>query len=331
MLVGDFWTPDDEKARLPFTGTTGYTLTKMLEEAGIRRVDCYLTNVFNLNPGGDIDKICCPKKEDRSGLPPVKLGKYVRAEFLPELERLAKEIAEVKPNLIIALGSTASWALLHNATISKIRGTIALSVFPEGVKVLPAYHPGAILRQWELRHVTVLDLMKASREAEYPEVRRPERTVWIEPTLTDLDLWYDELSKAEIISFDIETAADAITCIGFSHRPDVAMVIPFTDERKAGGSYWSTAQDERKAWNIVRAILRTPIPKVAQNGLYDVHFLWRRYGIPVVNFEHDTMLLHHSLQPEAKKGLGFLGSVYTNESSWKIMRSRGKTTIKKDE
>jgi hypothetical protein len=40
------------------------------------------------------------------------------------------------------------------------------------------------------------------------------------------------------------------------------------------------------------------------------------------------MLLHHALQPESEKGLGFLGSVYTNEASWKLMRT---STIKRDQ
>jgi hypothetical protein len=65
--------------------------------------------------------------------------------------------------------------------------------------------------------------------------------------------------------------------------------------------------------------------------LYDLHHLWRNYGISVRNAEEDTMLLHHALQPESPKGLDFLGSVYTDEAAWKLMRQRGKTTIKRDE
>ena len=49
------------------------------------------------------------------------------------------------------------------------------------------------------------------------------------------------------------------------------------------------------------------------------------------NFVDDTMLLHHALQPESEKSLAFLGSLYTDESAWKLMRQRGKTTIKRDE
>jgi DNA polymerase I-like protein with 3'-5' exonuclease and polymerase domains len=82
----------------------------------------------------------------------------------------------------------------------------------------------------------------------------------------------------------------------------------------------------------VRRVLASPVAKVFQNGLFDMHRLWRTYGIPVNNAEHDTMLLSHALQPESPKGLAFLGSVYTDESSWKLnIRLKHKGTIKKEE
>ncbi len=61
------------------------------------------------------------------------------------------------------------------------------------------------------------------------------------------------------------------------------------------------------------------MPKVFQNGMYDMQYLWSM-GLTVVNPRHDTMLLHHSLVPEMLKGLGFLGSIYTSEPAWKLMR-----------
>ena len=64
---------------------------------------------------------------------------------------------------------------------------------------------------------------------------------------------------------------------------------------------------------------------VGQNFLFDIHFLWRTVGITVPNATDDTMLLHHALQPEMEKGLGFLGSIYTREPSWKVMRKTGTT------
>jgi uracil-DNA glycosylase len=241
-IVGEAWGEEEERQRTPFVGASGRELTRMLSEAGIHRADCFLTNVFNLRPGprNDIDTLCCDKANDRSGLPPLRAGKYLRHEYLPELSRLREELGAVKPNITIALGNTAAWALLGNAGISKIRGSIAPGRLVPNQKVLPTYHPAAILRQWELRAVTVFDLMKARRESEFPEIRLPKRTVYIEPNLQDLEWFYvNYILPARYLSVDIETASDQVTCIGFAPRVDLAFVIPFVDLRR-GGNYWQT-------------------------------------------------------------------------------------------
>jgi hypothetical protein len=135
--------------------------------------------------------------------------------------------------VVVALGGIASWALLHDPRISKIRGTTALSIW--GHKVLPTYHPAAVLRQWEYRPVTLLDLMKAKRESAYPEVRRPRRLIYLEPTIADLWSFYHEhLASARAIAFDIETSGDQITCIGFAPRTDLALVVPSGIRVEAG-------------------------------------------------------------------------------------------------
>jgi len=329
-LVGEAYGEHEERQRMPFVGPAGYELNRMLDEAGIRRADCLVTNVFNLRPQpkNDVENLCVPKSMDQSGLPSLRNGKYLDARYLPELERLRTELREFQPTCIVALGGTASWALLHDSRISRIRGTTASSAAPAGFKVLPTYHPAAVLRQWDLRPVTVLDLAKARRESEFPEVRRPARVIWTDPTLRDIEAFYhDHILPARSLAFDIETAGDQITCIGFAPRVDLALVVPFVDHRR-GGSYWGSSVDERLAWGWVAKILDSPLRKITQNGLYDVHFLWRKYGISVANWTDDTMLLHHALFPESEKGLGFLGSVYTNEPSWKLMRSKAKHTIK---
>lgn len=343
VIVGEAWGEREEAERTAFVGPSGWHLTQMLAEAGIHRADCYLTNCFNLRPkallqpdasirgkDNDIENLCQKTKTDR---PSLKAGKYLRPEFYPELDRLYGEIRSIKPNLIIALGGTAAWAFLHSSGITKIRGTVtAATVGVPNVKLLPTYHPAAVLREWSLRHVTVLDFVKAKRESAFPEIVRPERTIYIEPSLQDMEWFFNEhLVNAKEISFDIETMGNQITCIGFAPDPTIAICIPFYDPRKPANSFYPTLEEELLAWDYVRRVLALPQPKIAQNGLYDVTFLWKSYGIPVTNFAEDTMLLHHALHPECEKGLGFLGSVYTNEASWKIMRTRGKTTIKKDE
>jgi DNA polymerase I-like protein with 3'-5' exonuclease and polymerase domains len=79
----------------------------------------------------------------------------------------------------------------------------------------------------------------------------------------------------------------------------------------------------------VQALLESEIPKVFQNGMFDINYLTRA-GIYVRNCAHDTMLLHHVLYPELPKGLGFLGSIYSNESAWKLLRKHGEE-LKRDE
>lgn len=336
MIVGEAWGVEEEKKQSPFVGPTGYELMRMLGEAGIRRNECYLTNVFNLRPRptNDIINLCSDTKpSNTNGLPALSRGKYLRPEYLPQVNRLYAEMQRVRPNLTIAVGNTATWALLLNTGITKLRGVVAPATAKpiEGFKVLPTYHPSAVCREWSLRPVTILDLKKARREAEFPEIRRPQRTIYIEPSLSDLEWFYDEhLRAAEEITFDIETNGDIITCIGFAPSPRVAIVIPFSDPRKADGSYWSREEDIL-AWEYVKRVLALPCRKSAQNGLFDINHLWH-HGITVRNYADDTMLLHHALQPESEKGLGFLGSVYTNEGSWKIMRRRAKDeTIKRDQ
>lgn len=332
--VGEAYGEAEEREKTPFVGAAGYELTKLLAEAGINRAEVFLTNVFNLKPSGNrIETICGEKKTALPGYPALIAGKYVRAEFAGELVRLGDELLSINPNLIVCLGNTASWALLGKTAISKTRGTTDLSTHTvSGFKTLATYHPAAVLRQWELRPIVVMDLMKAKRESEYGELRRPQREIWIDPTIDDIiEFRRRYIEGCRILSIDIETSGTHITCIGFSPRRDLALVIPFVDTRRADRSYWSDATSEGIVWRIVREILGDRrIRKLFQNGMYDIAFLWRSVGIVVMNANEDSMLLHHSLQPESLKSLGFMGSIYTDEGAWKQMR-KGNETIKGDD
>lgn len=335
-LVGEAWGEHEERERAPFVGPAGWQLNTMLAEAGIVRRECFLTNCFNLRPrpNNKIENLCATRKEVRHALPPLSSGKYIRDEFLGELTRLYRELNDANPNVIVCLGGTASWAILRDGRISKLRGAVADSPVLPGKKCIPTFHPSYILQGGhEARHVTILDLQKARRESEFPEIRRPKRTIYTEPLLSDLDLFLERfITPAKRLSVDIETRGDYITCIGFAPATDTALVVPFEDLRKPGRLYWGTAEAEVLAWRWVRKVLDLPIEKVFQNGLFDMHRLWRTYGIPVRNACHDTMLLHHALQPESPKGLDYLGSIYTSESAWKLgIRLKHKGTIKKED
>ena len=251
--------------------------------------------------------------------------------ILPHLARLEAELRNLAPRLVIALGGTATWALLGSSQISKLRGVATYTKMVPTLKCLPTFHPAAILpgRQYELRPTIVMDLEKARRESAFPEVRRPERTVFIEPSLEDLAWFYDtHIRDCPRLSIDIETVGEQISCIAFAPSIKMALTVPFIDRRN-GGNYWPDIGQELQAWKWVRYICASHTPKVFQNGLFDVHRLWRGYGVRVNNVEDDTMLLSHSLHPEALKGLAYLGSIYTDEAAWKL-EVRHSKTIKKE-
>lgn len=338
FICGEAWGVEEEAAGRPFVGSSGRLLSGLLRQSGIDRQECYITNVFNLRPRptNDVLNLCGPKVDGIKYMKPLAPGKYVRAEYKPEVDRLWREVQEVNPNLILALGNTAIWALCRGAAkIGKMRGSVIpshLKVGDRPVKVLPTYHPAAVMREWSYRPIVLADLAKAKREMEFPDIRRPRRQVWIEPTLDDLSTFERlHLQGCKQLSIDIETKGDQITCVGFAPSSSVAIVIPFYSVAKEDGNYWPTLADERQAWNYVRRWCSWPAPIiVGQNVLYDVHFLYRKMGI-ALRATDDTMLLHHALQPEMEKGLGFLGSIYTDELSWKSMRKSSDTLKKEDE
>jgi len=362
LLVGEAWGENEERVHVPFVGAAGVELLKMLVEADIiewtngdadllhryyrtgqpqhlgqiwlNHTDAVrTTNVFNIRPRyNKIENFCGTKAEGIVGYPSLFKSKYVRAEFIPELERLGDEIVDLEPELTICLGNSALWALAGSTGISKLRGTTRYSTHTAtGYKLLPTYHPAAVLRQWELRPTAVADLIKAKRESAYPEIRRPHREIWIEPNVEDIRTFINtHVRNCRVLSVDIETSGEDVTCIGLSPRPDLALVVPFFDRRKKNRCYFPDLKTEILAWDHIKRVLEDrTIQKVFQNGMYDIAFLYRSVGVRVRGAEHDTMLLHHALQPESLKALGYLGSIYTDEGAWKTERKT--TTIKRDE
>jgi uracil-DNA glycosylase len=365
VIIGEAWGESEEQSGgIPFCGVAGAELSRILletippnrftadfryaltrsgwhqmrnvwaKEAGIG-----LTNVAALRPpNNDFDFLLCSKKELPSDYPQISpLGRgrlaYLKAEYLGELERLRDELAISKPTCIVAAGAIATWALLGRSDISNVRGTATVGspagVAP-GVKVLPTYHPSAVLpgrgrREWRI--ICMADFLKAWRETSHPRVIRPERKAIINPSISDVrDFVSRTISWSSPLAVDCETAGPLITCISFAHNSQFAITIPFRN--KAGThNYWSTVEDELVAWRQVQLLLECGRPLVFQNGMYDMQY-FIRMGFNLRYAREDTMLLHHSLYPEVQKSLGFLGSIYTNEASWKLMGRHRATKVK---
>lgn len=315
-------------------------------DAWLDAVGITMTNVLAFRPPDNkLETLCVDKKESGKDYPyqPAAKGKYLKSEYFGELTRLREEIEISRPNLILTMGNTALWALCHTTNIGSVRGAIASNAsdapfnygagidnFVIGKKVLATYHPAAVMRQWSWRPIVVADLMKAHREMQFPEVRRPQRQIAINPTLAEFEVFVQEmeLRPPALLSVDIETGGGMIKCIGFAPSRGTAMVIPLCDPR-SWRSVW-THGEELRVWELIKQLLESDIPKLGQNFLYDLQYILKM-GIRPQACLHDTMLLHHSHFPEMQKGLGFLASIYTNESAWKLMNRHKPDSVKRDE
>ena len=351
VLLADHYSTAETRLHNGFLGAPGLELLRMLDEAGVISLTTsdldyirrYWSNtdpqmldmVWRLHPEvqrlhvfpftppeNNEENLCGPKSTAIPGYSNLFKGAngFVQSKHAQHLHTLRDRLNRFDPNVVVALGNTALWSLCGTTGVSKLRGTVRLSTHTVGdFKVLITNHPNTVLRQYELRPITIIDLMKATRENASPELLLPRREIWIEPTLEDIRYFHEHhIRGCDLLSVDIETAGNSVTCIGFAPSRELAIVVPFYDDRKPNRSYWPSLSDERSCWEIVRNILldRT-ILKLFQNGMYDIAFLWRSMGLKTYGAAEDTMLLHHALQPESKKSLGLLGSLYTNETAWK--------------
>lgn len=339
VVVTEFPGKTDLATGRLLSGATGKIFWELAEESGLTQHHITVLPVISSRPGsGKIEDFCLCKKDaevqsqilgrgkyERAF---IKTGKYLHPKFLSEVNNLLENIKRIKPNIVICLGSFATWALLDNGKLTSLRGTATESVFIEGMKVLPTYHPVTIIREWKQRVIAGADLMKAAREANFPEIIRPKRTVYVPENLEDIALIEKTLNEQSRLTLDIETKNNQITCIGFGISPQVSYCIPITDGRKPDWNYWSKEEEVSVVLMLKRICENPAIKKELQNGVYDIQYLWWVYNIKVLGFDDDSMIMFHSLYSELPKSLGFMGSVYTNEASWKLMRKWEEKEVK---
>lgn len=375
VLVGESWGTHEQKHQHPLVWWSGRELARMLNEAKVAppvrqkypteldMIDHWrflrdnysiaVTNVFNDHPEGDKTELFFDRDGDKT-LPGMRIKSsvlYIRHDYRHHVDRLREELQYLRPNLIVALGNFACWAILGKSGITSIRGTIQQSE-QTGIKTLATFHPAA-LRDWSLRPTIVADLTKAARECKFPEIRRIKRWIVCEDprnktrvTLSEIEDWFSKPSTSYAI--DIETGyalfsrselknmglkmkrilAELISMVSFTRQNNECVVVPFMTRSSENLNYW-TQIEEVKAWKIVATELNSEIPKTFQNGLFDIgHFV--RNKLLVRNAKDDTMILNHSLFPESLKSLGYLGSLHSDEIAWKNMRSTGES-LKREE
>jgi DNA polymerase len=136
MFVGEGPGADEDTQGEPFVGRAGQLLNNMIRAMGIRREDVYIANVVKCRPPGNRT----PERDECETCSPF----------------LMRQIAVVKPKVVVALGAVSAKNLLAiNAPMSELRGRFydfmpagARSSDPSwlGTKLAVTYHPAFLLR-----------------------------------------------------------------------------------------------------------------------------------------------------------------------------------------
>lgn len=325
MLVGEAPGEQEVQKGIPFVGASGVELNKMLHEATIMRSECFVTNVVRERPfQNKIENFIAFKKKDRTHAHTQLRDKWVLPVVAEGYDLLRREIALVKPNVIVAFGNVALWALTGQWGITKWRGSLLECNLPgaAGVKIVPAYHPAAILRQWSWRGILVHDLKRAAREMQSAEITRLGYTTIPAPSFDQavsiLQGFLTRLDAGERIKLapDIETRAGHIACIGFAWSKTEAICLPLMCvERKEG--YWSLDEEVVLMWLLYQVLTHPNVECVGQNFLYDAQYFYRHlHYLPRV--KRDTMIAQHAMFSNMQKSLDFLSSLYcANHVFWK--------------
>jgi len=139
LLVGEAPGATEVEEGTPFVGRAGGKLDGALADIGVDRGELYVTNVVKVRP-----------PENRT---PTAAE---RAAWLPVLDA---EIEHVDPDVVVALGATATGALLDtDAGIGEVHGQ---RLERDGRTVVPTYHPAAMFYDRSKRAAFEADLKEA--------------------------------------------------------------------------------------------------------------------------------------------------------------------------
>ena len=154
MFVGEGPGADEDEQGEPFVGRAGQLLNNMIKAMGITREDVYIANIVKCRPPGNRT----PEREECETCSPF----------------LMRQIAVIRPKVVVALGAVASKTLLAmNASMAQLRGRFydfkpagVRSNDPnwDGCKLAVTYHPAFLLRDPRQKGEAWKDLQMVMKE-----------------------------------------------------------------------------------------------------------------------------------------------------------------------
>ncbi len=151
VLIGEAPGREEDLQGRPFVGRAGRYLTEVLNKLGVSREDVYITNVLKCRPPNNRD----PLPEEIEACKPY----------------LMKQLEAIKPDTIVCLGRFSAKVLLNEfgfefRGISKDRGKVFdVDRWGKTVRIIPTYHPAAVLRNKGLAKDFESDMAKALKRS----------------------------------------------------------------------------------------------------------------------------------------------------------------------
>lgn len=335
-VVTDFPRKSDQDTNRPLTGTHGIEFVEHLKKVGIKRTQVDLHHaVACMPPEADLEKVML--KWQRWNKQRAKAGE----ELLPSPIECCRPrlLVELEHPNVISLGKVPFQALTQrNKPINDIRGGPVAGAFTgEGdyvasespipdskmANILPTLHPGFVQHNRRWTKAFQSDLSRAFRWfSGHLGWRDPH--IWTNPSPELLEQFLS--SEAVPYVVDLETTFDdplmaKLKCVGIGTEDQAVVIHLLSIEGPGGrlveGSYYRSA-DELEIRGILRNFFADPNKlKAGHNaGYFDALVIKKEFGVyprPML----DTILLHRSVESELPHKLGYVGSVYTDVTSWK--------------
>jgi uracil-DNA glycosylase family 4 len=154
MFVGEGPGADEDEQGEPFVGRAGQLLNNMIRAMGLKREEVYIANIVKCRPPGNRT----PEREECETCSPF----------------LMRQIAVIKPKVVVALGAVAAKTLLAmSSSMAQLRGrfydfrpTGVRSNDPnwQGCKLAVTYHPAFLLRDPRQKGEAWKDLQMVMQE-----------------------------------------------------------------------------------------------------------------------------------------------------------------------
>jgi uracil-DNA glycosylase len=142
MFIGEAPGADEDQQGEPFVGRAGQLLNNMIKAMGLQREEIYIANIIKCRPPGNRT----PERDECETCSPF----------------LMRQIATVKPKVIVALGKVAAVSLLAiDAPMFELRGKWYDF---RGTKLAVTYHPAYLLRDPRQKKETWKDLQMVMKD-----------------------------------------------------------------------------------------------------------------------------------------------------------------------